>query len=105
MNHQGYHGFSVYRQAFRKGVNVAEPDIAGRAPIAVDVEAGKTYFWCSCGRSVNQPFCSGAHRGSEFEPIAYLAERTGKVYFCSCKRSGNKPLCDGTHKTLPPPTI
>ena len=77
-----------------------EPTIAGRAPIAIDVEAGKTYYWCSCGRSSNQPFCSGAHRGSEFEPIAYVAERTGRVYFCACKHSAKAPLCDGTHKTL-----
>ena len=77
-----------------------EPTIAGRAPIAIDVEAGKTYYWCSCGRSSNQPFCSGAHRGSEFEPIAYVAERSGRVYFCACKHSAKAPLCDGTHKTL-----
>jgi CDGSH-type Zn-finger protein len=82
---------------------VEEPNIAGRGPIAVDVEAGRTYYWCSCGRSANQPFCSGAHRGSEFEPIAYVAERSTRVYFCACKHSERKPLCDGTHKTLSPP--
>jgi CDGSH-type Zn-finger protein len=79
---------------------VTEATIAGRAPIGVDVEAGKTYFWCRCGRSSTQPFCSGAHQGSEFEPIPYHAERTGRVYFCVCKRSAKAPLCDGTHKTL-----
>jgi CDGSH-type Zn-finger protein len=79
---------------------VTEATIAGRAPIGVDVEAGKTYFWCSCGRSSTQPFCSGAHRGSEFEPVAYVAGRTGRAYFCACKHSAKAPLCDGTHKTL-----
>jgi CDGSH-type Zn-finger protein len=79
---------------------MTEPNIAGQGPIAIDVEAGRTYYWCSCGRSSTQPFCSGAHAGSGFEPIAYEAARTGRVYFCTCKRSGKAPLCDGTHKTL-----
>ena len=26
------------------------PQIGGRAPITVDVEAGKSYWWCACGR-------------------------------------------------------
>jgi CDGSH iron-sulfur domain-containing protein 3 len=77
------------------------PTIAGRGPIAVDVEAGKTYYWCSCGGSATQPFCSGAHRGSAFAPVEYVASRTGRVYFCACKQSSNGPLCDGTHKSLP----
>ena len=28
-----------------------KPEIAGRAPIKVDTVEGKTYFWCSCGKS------------------------------------------------------
>jgi CDGSH-type Zn-finger protein len=79
---------------------MSESTIAGRGPLAVDVEGGTTYYWCSCGRSATQPFCSGAHAGSGREPVAYLAQRTGRVYFCSCKRSAKGPLCDGTHKTL-----
>ncbi len=31
------------------------------APYAVDVEQGETYYWCSCGKSKNQPFCDGSH--------------------------------------------
>ena len=76
------------------------PVIAGRAPIAVDVEEGKTYHWCACGKSAKQPFCDGSHQGSEFKPAAYTAPRSTKVWFCSCKQSKNAPLCDGTHKTL-----
>jgi CDGSH-type Zn-finger protein len=79
---------------------MTQPTVAGRGPIAVDVEAGKTYFWCSCGLSTTQPFCSGAHQGSGFTPLTYVAERTGRVYFCACKHSARAPLCDGTHKTL-----
>jgi CDGSH-type Zn-finger protein len=80
---------------------VDQPTVAGRGPIAVDVEAGKRYYWCSCGLSTTQPFCNGAHQGSRFTPLEYLAERTGRVYFCACKHSARAPLCDGTHKTLP----
>lgn len=79
---------------------MTEPTIAGRAPIAIDVQAGKTYFWCSCGKSAQQPFCDGSHKGSEFTPKAYTPTHTGKAYFCTCKRSQSAPLCDGTHKTL-----
>jgi hypothetical protein len=25
------------------------PKIAAKAPFSVEVEAGKKYFWCSCG--------------------------------------------------------
>lgn len=77
-----------------------QPEIAGRAPIAVDVEAGKSYWWCACGRSQSQPFCDGSHQGTPFTPIEYKAETSKKVVFCACKRSQKKPLCDGTHKTL-----
>lgn len=79
---------------------MSEPVIAQRGPFAVEVEAGKSYWWCRCGRSQNQPFCDGSHKVTEFTPIKYTAEATKKVFFCGCKHSGNKPLCDGTHQTL-----
>jgi len=31
------------------------------ASYTVEVEEGKTYYWCSCGKSKNQPFCDGSH--------------------------------------------
>lgn len=77
-----------------------QPEIAGRAPITVEVEAGKSYWWCACGRSKSQPFCDGSHKGTPFEPIEYKAETTKRVAFCVCKRSQKKPLCDGSHKNL-----
>lgn len=67
-------------------------------PYMVEVEAGKSYFWCSCGESANQPFCDGSHKGSEFTPEKYVAEADGKVAFCGCRLSGKKPMCDGSHK-------
>jgi len=77
------------------------PDIGGRKPIAVDVEAGKTYWWCACGRSKSQPFCDGSHRGTEFMPVEFKAELSEAIKFCACKRTGNRPRCDGSHRQLP----
>ncbi len=69
-------------------------------PIAVDVQGGKTYMWCSCGQSKKQPWCDGSHKGSDKLPLAYEATETKTVYLCGCKKSGHAPLCDGTHQVL-----
>jgi CDGSH-type Zn-finger protein len=76
------------------------PHIAQKSPYATDVEAGKDYYWCSCGKSKAQPFCDGSHKGSEFKPVKYHADASKTVYFCGCKASASKPLCDGAHKAL-----
>jgi CDGSH-type Zn-finger protein len=81
-------------------MNMTSPTIAQKSPCAVEVEAGKTYWWCACGRSKGQPFCDGSHQGTEFGPVEHKAEKTGTVYFCGCKHSGNAPLCDGSHQKL-----
>ena len=75
-----------------------KPNCPNRKPIKVSVESGKTYWWCSCGKSNNQPFCDGSHSGTSFAPIPYKPKSEEKfAIFCQCKRSANKPLCDGTH--------
>lgn len=79
---------------------MSEPVIAQKGPCPVEVEASKTYYWCACGRSKNQPFCDGSHKGTEFTPMKYEATESKTVYFCGCKHSGNKPFCDGTHAKL-----
>ncbi|MEQ3707973.1 MAG: CDGSH iron-sulfur domain-containing protein [Tateyamaria sp.] len=76
------------------------PKIAQKAPYPVDVEAGKSYFWCACGQSANQPFCDGSHKDTGINPQKYTAEESKKVFFCGCKASENKPLCDGSHSKL-----
>lgn len=76
------------------------PKIAQKAPYAVPVEAGKTYFWCACGQSKNQPFCDGSHKGSSFVPTKFEATESKTAYLCGCKQSKNAPFCDGSHKAL-----
>jgi CDGSH iron-sulfur domain-containing protein 3 len=77
-----------------------EAKIAQKGPVPVEVEAGKTIYWCACGQSAKQPYCDGSHAGSEFSPLPYTPAKTGTAYLCACKRSGRPPLCDGSHKAL-----
>jgi CDGSH-type Zn-finger protein len=76
------------------------PHIAAKEPIAVEVKAGQSYWWCACGQSKKQPFCDGSHKGSSFTPKEFKPDTDRTAYFCACKNSKNSPLCDGTHKTL-----
>lgn len=78
-----------------------EPDIGGRAPIPVEVEAGKSYWWCACGRSKTQPFCDGSHKGTGFVPTKVEITEEKTVAWCGCKHSKNAPFCDGSHSHLP----
>ena len=63
------------------------------------VEKGQEYWWCACGRSSDQPFCDGSHKGTSLSPVQYVAPRDRQVTFCGCKRTGNPPFCDGTHES------
>lgn len=76
------------------------PEMPQKAPYPVEVEAGKSYYWCACGKSGNQPFCDGSHKGGEFAPTQFKAEESKTVYFCGCKQSKNGALCDATHRGL-----
>ena len=79
---------------------MTERVIFQKKAMPVEVEEGKTYYWCACGLSKNQPFCDGSHKGSDISPVAYKAEATGKAFFCGCKHTKKEPLCDGSHKEL-----
>ena len=79
---------------------MATPEIPQKSPMPVDVEEGRKYFWCSCGKSNRQPFCDGSHEGTDFLPMSYTAEKTRTLYFCACKHTKGAPLCDGSHNAL-----
>ncbi|MBM3585317.1 MAG: CDGSH iron-sulfur domain-containing protein [Alphaproteobacteria bacterium] len=79
---------------------MSEAVIAQKGPYPVEVEAGKTYWWCACGRSKKQPFCDGSHKVTSLTPVSHTAEKAGRLFFCGCKHSARKPFCDGTHGRL-----
>jgi CDGSH iron-sulfur domain-containing protein 3 len=73
---------------------------AEMSPFLVEVEAGKGYFWCSCGRSKAQPFCDGSHAGTDKLPKPFKAAASEAVNLCGCKQTANPPFCDGSHNIL-----
>ena len=79
---------------------MSEPVVAQKSPYKVEVEEGKMYFWCACGRSNNQPFCDGSHKDTGINPVKYKAVKSGNMFFCGCKKTGSEPLCDGSHNKI-----
>jgi len=79
---------------------MADPIVAQPFPYNVEVEEGKTYTWCACGRSATQPFCDNSHEGSGIEPVEYVAKESKRISFCGCKSSKAGAICDGSHNQL-----
>jgi CDGSH-type Zn-finger protein len=65
----------------------------------LELEPGK-YWWCACGRSSQQPFCDGSHKGTDFSPVPFELAEAQKVWLCGCKHTKSQPFCDGAHKQL-----
>lgn len=77
---------------------VSETDYKHLFPIAVAVEQGNTYRWCSCGKSAIPPLCENECCGDK--AVTFVATLTEEVYFCNCKQTQNPPWCDGSHGKL-----
>ena len=77
-----------------------DPIPAQKSPYQVELEEGKRYAWCKCGRSKTQPFCDGTHKGTGIDPIVFTAQSSGSFSLCGCKKTGDAPFCDGSHNTL-----
>ncbi|WP_094555702.1 glutamate synthase-related protein [Synechococcus sp. 1G10] len=80
---------------------MSKPIVAANTPIAVDLKKGDTYLFCTCGRSKDQPFCDGSHKGSGFSPLPFTADVDGEAWLCRCKQTGQAPFCDGSHAQVP----
>ena len=75
-----------------------KPNTPQKNPYKVRVEHGKIYFWCSCGLSMKQPLCDGAHKKEKkFKSVKFVAAENKDIYFCGCKLTNNPPFCDGSH--------
>jgi glutamate synthase domain-containing protein 2 len=77
---------------------MSEPIVADNKPVKTSLSKGETYFFCACGRSSDQPFCDGSHKGTGITPKKFTAEDNGDAYLCQCKHTSSPPYCDGTHK-------
>ncbi len=70
-------------------------------PVEMELEPGKTYSWCQCGRSKNQPFCDKqSHIGTGKSPKEFTVSIRRKVWLCMCKETKLQPYCDGSHNKL-----
>ena len=79
---------------------MSEPVVAQKSPIKQELEAGQSYFWCSCGYSEKQPYCNGAHKEHGMAPMKVDSDKDQTVFFCGCKQTKTPPYCDGTHSSL-----
>jgi|TARA_B100000315_G_scaffold221616_1_gene225120 CDGSH-type Zn-finger protein len=79
---------------------MSEAVIAQKFPYMTELEVGKDYYWCSCGKSAKQPFCDGSHKGSDFAPVKFQVDTAKAHALCGCKMNDGKPFCNGAHKKL-----
>jgi methylamine---glutamate N-methyltransferase subunit C len=79
--------------------------VADNKPKKVELAKNEDYYWCACGRSSNQPFCDGSHKGTGFTPKKFSSDENGDVFLCMCKQTGNPPYCDGAHNSVSKDTI
>ena len=59
---------------------MTEPECPQKRPYPVQVESGKEYHVCMCGRSQNQPMCDGSHAGSGLGPRIFTATEDGFLF-------------------------
>lgn len=78
----------------------SQPVIAKKGPYVIELKAGETYKYCTCGRSEKQPFCDGSHRGTNFQPLKFEVEKDDQYVICGCKYTKQAPFCDRSHSSL-----
>jgi CDGSH-type Zn-finger protein len=54
------------------------------------------YWWCSCARSKEQPFCDGTHVATTCLPVEFRIARPARVTLCVCKHTHAVPYCDNS---------
>ena len=79
------------------------PNVPKQGSYKIEMEQGKTYFWCTCGDSKNQPWCDGSHRGTDFKPFKFTwEEESRRQSICGCKmnRDDRGAKCDRSHRLV-----
>lgn len=74
--------------------------VADNKPKKTQLEKDESYYWCACGRSGNQPFCDGSHKGTGMAPKKFTSDENSEAFLCMCKQTKNPPYCDGSHKNI-----
>ena len=67
-------------------------------PIEVELKKGEKYYWCTCGKTSDEPFCDNSHPESTFRPLEFTVEKDRRAFLCACKKTKNPPFCDGSHE-------
>jgi len=76
-----------------------KPIIVQKSSLKMYMEPG-TYFYCTCGRSMDQPFCDDSHIGTNFEPEEVIITESQLVKWCMCRHSAKGYWCDNKHREL-----
>jgi len=71
--------------------------VAKKGSFELTLETGR-YWYCTCGRSQQQPFCDGSHNGTSFSPLEFVLDKKTRVTLCGCKQTSVPPHCDGSHE-------
>ena len=70
---------------------MTEPEIPQKKPYPMQVEAGKEYHVCMCGKSQNQPLCDGSHAGSGLGPKFSKQPKQDSLRFADVNTARMKP--------------
>ena len=79
------------------------PHVPKQGSYKIEMEQGKTYFWCTCGLSKGQPWCDGSHVTTDYKPYKFVwEEESRRQSICGCKlnRDDRGPKCDRSHRLV-----
>ena len=65
---------------------MSTPIIVQKAPFQQKLKRVDRIFGAPVEKVGNSLLCDGSHKGTDFTPLKYTAEKTGKVFFCGCKQ-------------------
>ncbi len=73
---------------------MSKPFIADKKPAVLEIEPRpRTYDWCACGRSKNQPYCDGLHRGLSSLPRSLSSRSRRRSRSASARARVSPPSC------------